>query len=229
MWAKPALPLGREGTEAEAEIHADADADVDAGADADADADADAEELEWLRGHREGVGAVWDVWSAADVPKLVEFLRDLARADGADRQVAHPLHEGSYYLDAALRRRLRHEKGVHGYRFLQGEGDAVFLPAGCAHQVLNLRSCISVASGFVSPEHVGQCLVMTEQRRALPRGHRHGEDTLGVKDVLMHAISHAHSIAGEEMASARALLTGSEGAAAADAESEMSDDSFAGW
>ena len=59
-----------------------------------------------------------------------------------------------------------------------------------------------------------------------------GENILTVRDlihddyVVVHAISHAHSIAGEEMASARALLTGSEGAAAADAES---DDSFAGW
>ncbi len=32
------------------------------------------------------------------------------------------------------------------------EGDAVFIPAGAAHQVQNLFSCIKVAEDFVSPD-----------------------------------------------------------------------------
>ena len=39
-------------------------------------------------------------------------------------------------------------------------------------QVLNIRSSIKVAEDFVSPEHIGRSLELTEQFRALPRGHR---------------------------------------------------------
>ncbi|WVZ13099.1 hypothetical protein V8G54_017629 [Vigna mungo] len=57
-------------------------------------------------------------------------------------------------------------------------GDAVFIPAGCPHQVRNLKSCIKVALDFVSPENVGECFRLTEEFRTLPINHKSTEDKL---------------------------------------------------
>ena len=80
---------------------------------------------------------------------------------------------------------------MRGWRFIPRQGDAIFIPAGCPHQVCNLRSSIKVAEDFVSPEHVGRCLQLTEQFRRLPREHLRCEDALGVKDILLHAAAHS--------------------------------------
>ena len=71
--------------------------------------------------------------------------------------------EGSLYdPDLAA---LAKDTGIKPWTFDQREGDAVFVPAGCAHQVRNLRSCLKVALDFVSPESAGECLVLA---RGLP-------------------------------------------------------------
>lgn len=46
-----------------------------------------------------------------------------------------PIHDQSWYLDQALRRRLYEEYGVQGWAIVQFLGDAVFIPAGAPHQV----------------------------------------------------------------------------------------------
>ena len=56
----------------------------------------------------------------------------------------HAIHDQKIYIDGPLRRRLHAECGVSGWRFVQRQGDAVFIPAGCPHQVLNIRSSIKV-------------------------------------------------------------------------------------
>ena len=58
----------------------------------------------------------------------------------------------SFYMDQPLLDRLLVEEGVQGYAICQCLGDAVFIPAGAPHQVLNLHSCIKVAEDFVAPE-----------------------------------------------------------------------------
>ena len=132
-----------------------------------------AEEVEWLK--TEGgptAGAVWDLWAAEDEPKLSAFLWKLAcEESGEDKArtiIGHPIHDANVYLNAAMRRRLWVEEGVRGYRFVQRQGEAVFIPAGCPHQVFNLRSSIKVAEDFVSPEHIRHCLRLTEQARRRP-------------------------------------------------------------
>ncbi|KIK50826.1 hypothetical protein GYMLUDRAFT_142449, partial [Collybiopsis luxurians FD-317 M1] len=46
-------------------------------------------------------------------------------------------------------------------------GEAVFIPAGCAHQVCNLADCIKVAIDFISPENVPRCDQFTRGLRQL--------------------------------------------------------------
>lgn len=43
----------------------------------------------------------------------------------------------------------------------------MLIPAGCPHQVRNLRACVKVALDFVSPEGAAQCLRLRGERRAL--------------------------------------------------------------
>ena len=68
------------------------------------------------------------------------------------------------------------------------------IPCGCPHQVLNLRSCMKAAMDFVSPEHITRCLALTDEFRALPRGHARQADPLGTKVIMLHAVSHALSV-----------------------------------
>jgi len=69
-----------------------------------------------------------------------------------------PIHRQQFYLDVELRKELWEEYGVKSYRVYQRPGDAVFIPAGCAHQVrffsfslflqlLNLQFIYSIHEG----------------------------------------------------------------------------------
>ncbi|KAG5588431.1 hypothetical protein H5410_048865 [Solanum commersonii] len=81
--------------------------------------------------------------------------------------------------------------GIEPWTFVQNLGEAVFVPAGCPHQVRNLKSCINVAVDFISPENVNESIRLTEELRKLPRNHEAREDKLGVKKIIVHAMSQA--------------------------------------
>ena len=79
-------------------------------------------------------GAIWDIWRWEDSDAILQLLHAVARE--RDVEITNnPIHDQLFYLDAPLRRRLRQEYNVRGWRFIQRHGDAVFIPAGCPHQV----------------------------------------------------------------------------------------------
>ena len=77
---------------------------------------------------------------------------------------------------------------MRGWAIAQCVGDAIFIPAGAPHQVRNLCSCVKVAEDFVSPEHVYECLKLTEEFRQLSDRHANHEDKLQVKNIIYHSI-----------------------------------------
>ena len=104
--------------------------------------------------------AVWDLFRAEDSDKLRTFLnkrfapgkgeglsgaapavtgngKRAAAGQGHDwgTAVNDPIHGQQFYLDEVLKAALFEETGVKSYRFYQRPGEAVFIPAGCAHQV----------------------------------------------------------------------------------------------
>lgn len=141
-------------------------------------------------------GAVWDIFRRQDVPKLEEYLRKHHKEFRhinchPVEQVVSPIHDQIFYLNSYHKKQLKKEFGVEPWTFVQELGEAVFVPAGCPHQVRNLNSCMNVALNFVSPENVHEIIRLTEEYRVLPENHRAKNDKLGVKQMSLHALDKA--------------------------------------
>ncbi|SRR6266702_1317231 len=81
-------------------------------------------------------GARWDLFRAEDAPAIRRFLSERFKlASGLD-----PIHSQQFYLDERLRTELYTKTGVRSHRVFQRQGEAVFIPAGCAHQVCTIYS-----------------------------------------------------------------------------------------
>ncbi|GMJ04032.1 hypothetical protein HRI_004072400, partial [Hibiscus trionum] len=149
------------------------------------------EEVEAVEG-----GAIWDIFRRQDVPKLQDYLKNHFREFRYVHccpvsQVFHPIHDQSFFLTMDHKAKLKKEYGIEPWTFVQKLGEAVLIPAGCPHQVRNIKSCIKVALDFVSPENVGECVRLTDEFRVLPHEHRTNEDKLEVKKMIIHAMSDA--------------------------------------
>ncbi|GJJ07745.1 hypothetical protein Clacol_001950 [Clathrus columnatus] len=124
--------------------------------------------------------AVWDIFRAEDAEKIRRFLHHHFK----DQFANDPIHAQVFYLDAELRKQLYNETGVYSWRIYQRPGDAVFIPAGCAHQVVNYSDCIKVACDFVSPQNVDRCFMLTREFREQNRTLKWKEDVLQVSAML---------------------------------------------
>ncbi|KAL2921821.1 Lysine-specific demethylase JMJ25 [Bienertia sinuspersici] len=149
-----------------------------------------------LDGNEVSEGAVWDIFRREDVPKLVQYLKrhqqEFYHINNLPvKSVIHPIHDQCFYLTESHKKQLKEEYDVEPWTFEQHLGEAVFIPAGCPHQVRNRLSCIKVALDFVSPENVQECIQLTEEFRLLPKYHRSKEDKLEVQKMALHAASSA--------------------------------------
>ncbi|KAH7543842.1 hypothetical protein JRO89_XS15G0029000 [Xanthoceras sorbifolium] len=143
-------------------------------------------------------GAVWDIFRRQDVPKLDEYLRKHQKEfrhinNLPVNSVVHPIHDQTLFLNERHKKQLKEEFNVEPWTFEQHLGEAVFIPAGCPHQVRNRQSCIKVALDFVSPDNIQECIRLTEEFRLLPKDHRAKEDKLEVKKMALYAASVAVS------------------------------------
>lgn len=85
--------------------------------------------------HAPGVAA-WDIFRAEDADKIRAYLREWARKSKPSWIITDdPIHTHAYYIDSGMRKQLWREYGVRSWRIYQRQGEAIFIPAGCAHQV----------------------------------------------------------------------------------------------
>ncbi|OAX39131.1 Clavaminate synthase-like protein [Rhizopogon vinicolor AM-OR11-026] len=127
--------------------------------------------------------AVWDLFRAQDAEKLRHFLKK--KFKGAFQH--DPIHSQQFYLDSQLRKELYDTVGIKSYRVYQKPGEAIFIPAGCAHQVCNLADCIKVAVDFVSPENIDRCEKLTREFREQNQSMAWKEDVLQLRTMMWFA------------------------------------------
>ena len=92
----------------------------------------------WLQ----GAGAVWDIWQRKSLHTLRAFMLETLHLmrDGRGNPVCleaweDPVHSQQCMLSDDLRKLLWHRHRIQAWHFEQHIGEAVFIPAGCAHQV----------------------------------------------------------------------------------------------
>jgi [histone H3]-dimethyl-L-lysine9 demethylase len=80
-------------------------------------------------------GAIWDIYPPSASRYIRVLLKKRYPTDPDGMGYVDPIHSQKFYLNANLRQELASIYGVRGWRIYQKPGDAVFIPAGCAHQV----------------------------------------------------------------------------------------------
>ncbi|KAK7208539.1 hypothetical protein BZA70DRAFT_287843 [Myxozyma melibiosi] len=149
------------------------------------------------------IGAVWDIFRAEDSDKIRQFILEREQEDpdlyhnpqlptsksgksAPKTATDDPIHRQIFYLTDPELILLRKRYGVVPFRIWQKVGDAVFVPAGCAHQVCNLSSCVKAAIDFVSPENLDRSFKVMHETRNLARVKKK-DDLLQFKQILFCA------------------------------------------
>jgi hypothetical protein len=81
--------------------------------------------------HGEPGYAVWHIFPAVTSSTLRTFLRDDVGITGP----GDPIHSQTIYMTPAMLERLFVKHAIRPYTIRQRPGEAVFIPAGCPHQV----------------------------------------------------------------------------------------------
>ena len=118
-------------------------------------------------------GAVWLIFKPGDASKLSQWLR----GKYPDASPGDIIHQQWVFITDRMEDELLRDTGIHGFRFTQRVGDAVFIPAGAPHQVIKLfvkltivpelylslqvsnqAPCIKIATDFCSVQCLDETL-----------------------------------------------------------------------
>ncbi|RPD72399.1 hypothetical protein L226DRAFT_546935 [Lentinus tigrinus ALCF2SS1-7] len=99
------------------------------------------------------VGAEWYIFDPNDLKPLRAYLHSKRGVEHASEEAEDPIHAQQTFVNEGMLAELA-SHGVRPYKIEQRLGDAVFIPAGAAHQVSNVQACIKVACDFLSIEGI---------------------------------------------------------------------------
>ncbi|KII83135.1 hypothetical protein PLICRDRAFT_119790 [Plicaturopsis crispa FD-325 SS-3] len=85
--------------------------------------------------------AVWHIFRASDSDVLRSFLSNRLQETDSDVDV-DPIHGQNTYMTPSMIEKLQEMHGIKPYVIMQFVGDAVFIPAGCPHQVRSSMLCM---------------------------------------------------------------------------------------
>jgi hypothetical protein len=75
--------------------------------------------------------ALWHIFKVSDANLVRTYIREAFNGGPRD----DPIHSQKYYLDTAHLAQLEAQHGIVPFTFYQAVGEAIYIPAGCAHQV----------------------------------------------------------------------------------------------
>jgi hypothetical protein len=149
-------------------------------------------------------GALWHIFPSAALPILRDFLRSECPTIDT-RDSGDPIHNQMIYLTPALLQLLAEKHDIHPFTIHQSPGDAVFIPAGCAHQVRcrnildhthltitnlqvsNISDLIKIACDFLDSEGLAASSRLRHELRKQRLSHHWPEDVLQFEVTLWHA------------------------------------------
>jgi len=88
--------------------------------------------------------AVWDIFPVKAADTIRDFLRNESPQSLKQKNLDDPIMRQNIYITTPQLKKLRDKYNVRPWRVYQNPGDAVFIPAGCAHQVKLEPSLIDV-------------------------------------------------------------------------------------
>ncbi|KAI0709160.1 hypothetical protein C8Q76DRAFT_626499 [Earliella scabrosa] len=122
-------------------------------------------------------GARWLIFRPEDSASLSDYLRTKLQLP----EDVHPIHSQQCFVTDAMLPDLD-KRGVRPYVIEQHVGDAIFIPAGAAHQVSNMASCIKVACDFLCAEGLDASMEVAADFRRIKQ-----EDLLQINAMLWHS------------------------------------------
>ncbi|KRX60220.1 Lysine-specific demethylase 3A, partial [Trichinella sp. T9] len=143
----------------------------------------DEQTMNMARERIKDVGALWTVYKPSDSEKIRRYINSFSKLPVV---YYDPIHDGTCYLNATARADLV-KRGVQPIMFLQMRNEAVFIPAGAAHQVLNLQCCVTATLEFISPEGINRSLNMLSELQTLTFEHINRGDQLQIRNIIYYS------------------------------------------
>lgn len=151
------------------------------------------------RGPEQPGYALWHIFPASASAALRKFLREEAGFEGK----GDPIHSQTICLTPLLLEKLYASQGIRAFTIKQYPGDAVYIPAGCAHQVSTTSPCsdaglnivqvsnatdaIKIALDFVDFDSLARTRDLVAEFRQHRLATRSGDDVLQFYNLLWHA------------------------------------------
>ncbi|KAF7983371.1 hypothetical protein HWV62_22363 [Athelia sp. TMB] len=141
--------------------------------------------MTWGATHATGVRgfAIWHIFPSDSVHTLRQFLVDATAYDG----IGDIIHSQTVCVTPAMLDILASVHNIRPYVIKQSPGEAVFIPAGCPHQVSNACDAIKIALDFLDVESLNRTVQLAHEFRNHRKATSQGDDVLQLNTLLWYA------------------------------------------